>query len=137
MTGRIYGRLTVIEFARTENHHAIWRCQCLCGNFAEFSAIGLRQDNHYSCGCYRRGQDVNREPRKHKARTPKQPTPVKKLREPTVNDDPDPDAGAVSMIPKDGRLDLILAARKTLTPWREVAELVGMTIEECKAAAAA
>ena len=125
MKGRIFGRLTVIEFARTENHHAMWRCRCLCGNIKEFSAVGLRQDYHYSCGCYRRGQDVQRDPRPPKKHKHKPRIPEGKAIEP----EPEPVA-----VPTDNRAALIVAARRTFTPWPDVAELVGMTVEECKAA---
>lgn len=125
MTGKIYGRLTVIEWSRTEKHHAIWKCQCLCGRFAEFSAIGLRQDWHYSCGCVRRGQDGEqvKPTKKHKPRLPQAKA---------IEPEPEPVA-----VPYDGKRELVIAARRSFTPWPDVAELVGMTIEECKSLAAA
>lgn len=56
MTGRTFGRLTVLERAGRDPRGKItWRCSCECGN-PEFVAEGdeLRRGKVRSCGCLRR-----------------------------------------------------------------------------------
>lgn len=52
LTGRIFGRLTVIEpvgQARTGNF--IWRCSCACGGTADVVGYSLSRGHTNSCGC--------------------------------------------------------------------------------------
>lgn len=58
LTGRKYGRLTVIEqhgFTERNKHgsrQAIWYCKCDCGNYCEMPSGTLtRKRNNHSCGC--------------------------------------------------------------------------------------
>jgi hypothetical protein len=49
-----FGRLLVIEYARTSEHRCIiWRCLCDCGNYTEVAAGNLIQNKTTSCGCYK------------------------------------------------------------------------------------
>lgn len=51
--GNTYGRLTVIERAGTsKDHHAMWLCQCSCGNLTKVISSDLRSGHTTSCGCY-------------------------------------------------------------------------------------
>lgn len=51
LTGRIFGRLTVIERCDYSMCGTIWRCRCACGNEAEVKATRLRAGTTKSCGC--------------------------------------------------------------------------------------
>lgn len=50
--GQRFGMLTVIEFARSQNHHRLWKCLCDCGNLKEVSTYALHSGHSKSCGCY-------------------------------------------------------------------------------------
>ena len=54
LTGRVFGRLTVTEFAgRNKNGLACWKCLCSCGNVVAGVRRGnLQSGNTTSCGCY-------------------------------------------------------------------------------------
>ena len=53
LTGKRFGRLTVIEYVRTseKNRSAIWKCKCDCGLVVEVEAKSLKSGNTQSCGC--------------------------------------------------------------------------------------
>src|SRR5579863_7570997 len=59
LTGRVFFRLTVIEFAgyRGKYKSRAWRCQCSCGNIVERLTRELLSDRAKSCGCWRRDRD--------------------------------------------------------------------------------
>jgi len=50
MTGRQYGRLTVLEPASRKGY---WYCKCQCGVKKQINGSSLRQRITSSCGCYR------------------------------------------------------------------------------------
>lgn len=55
MTGKKYGKWTVLERAGSDKHKtAMWKCQCECGNISIISGTALRQGLTISCGCERR-----------------------------------------------------------------------------------
>lgn len=59
MTGRVIGRLSVIEeCGRAKDGHALWRCHCECGNECIVRGRDLRSGNTTSCGCYNRERAV-------------------------------------------------------------------------------
>ena len=52
LTGRRYGRLTVIERAcREDKRRVYWVCRCDCGNYSFVSGDDLKSGNTKSCGC--------------------------------------------------------------------------------------
>lgn len=54
MTGRTYGRLTVLEYSGVDAHHkAQWLCACECGNQKVVNAASLKRCLATSCGCFR------------------------------------------------------------------------------------
>lgn len=53
LSGHVYGRLTVVGFARIERS-AIWVCQCSCGEVVEVKSPNLIRGGTRSCGCVRR-----------------------------------------------------------------------------------
>lgn len=55
MTGRVIGRLLVIEECGRDKHNkALWRCRCECGNVVTVRGSHLRNEDTTSCGCYHR-----------------------------------------------------------------------------------
>ncbi len=60
LTGRKFGRLTVIGFSHTDKYK-FWNCECICGKTTKVPTGHLNNGHTTSCGCY--GQSVAR---KHK-----------------------------------------------------------------------
>lgn len=59
MTGRTYGRWTVVSFSHTKKPHDYYNCRCECGTERVVQAPSLRSGTSVSCGCYR--VDINRD----------------------------------------------------------------------------
>lgn len=57
LTGKRFGRWTVLERGKTKNRITYWKCQCECGNIKEVRSCDLKYGNSKSCGC------ANSEPR--------------------------------------------------------------------------
>jgi len=51
ISGQKFNMLTVIEYVKTENKRAIFKCLCDCGNYINVMAKNLRNNNTKSCGC--------------------------------------------------------------------------------------
>jgi len=64
MTGKTFGRLTVIEMSEPKNpvksKQKYWKCICDCGKEAIVSGYELRSGSTVSCGCYNRELVVKR-----------------------------------------------------------------------------
>jgi hypothetical protein len=56
LTGRVFGRLTVIERAPSRYKSSYWRCRCECGNVTEHQRGQLLHGTAKSCGCLQREQ---------------------------------------------------------------------------------
>lgn len=54
LVGERYGRLTVVEFDRLQNHKTYWKCVCDCGLTVIATGNNLRSGNTKSCGCLHR-----------------------------------------------------------------------------------
>lgn len=54
MSGRLVGRLTVIERSDTVNRRAKWLCLCECGTRLAVDGYHLRSGHTSSCGCAKR-----------------------------------------------------------------------------------
>lgn len=55
LTGRTYGRLTVIKHAGFDRWgSSMWECKCICGNtlIVRGSSLTGKRNNSRSCGCY-------------------------------------------------------------------------------------
>lgn len=53
LTGKVFGRLTVISFAHlNHSQHSYWNCKCSCGKDVIVAAKHLGAT--ISCGCYRK-----------------------------------------------------------------------------------
>jgi hypothetical protein len=57
LTGRKFGRWTVIERAHTRLGKVRWLCRCECGEQWTVSATSLMQGTSKSCGCTRGGHN--------------------------------------------------------------------------------
>lgn len=55
ITGLRFGMLQAIEFVGSHDGHAMWLCQCDCGEFKEVLAKKLKEGKIISCGCKRLG----------------------------------------------------------------------------------
>lgn len=51
LTGRAFGRLTVVSQGETRKGIARWNCQCKCGKTSVVTAGHLRSGHTKSCGC--------------------------------------------------------------------------------------
>lgn len=51
LTGQLFGRLTVINYAGRDGRRHYWRCECICGGFVEVLRSNLSQGITKSCGC--------------------------------------------------------------------------------------
>ena len=51
ISGENFNRLSVIDFAYSENGMAFWNCICSCGNSAVMSGVRIRNNKTKSCGC--------------------------------------------------------------------------------------
>ena len=54
LTGKRFGRLTVLQYAETRNKRAYWLCQCDCGNQKIVNGNLLQNGDTASCGCLRK-----------------------------------------------------------------------------------
>ena len=54
LTGRSFGRLTVIDRAPNQKRRVYWNCQCSCGSLKAIQAGLLIDGRTQSCGCLRR-----------------------------------------------------------------------------------
>lgn len=53
MTGKKFGRLTILEHAGSDKHNcAHWLCKCDCGTIKVISGQAIRRGTVISCGCY-------------------------------------------------------------------------------------
>ena len=51
LTGKRFGRLTVVEFAFKKNKRKYWLCKCDCGNYKAIQSPHLTSGHTQSCGC--------------------------------------------------------------------------------------
>lgn len=51
LTGKSFGRLTVIRYDHSEHDGAHWLCKCDCGKEKVAAGYSLRSGNTKSCGC--------------------------------------------------------------------------------------
>lgn len=51
LTGRRFGRLTVLQRAETIKKRTMWLCRCDCGNEVAVEANNLKIGHTQSCGC--------------------------------------------------------------------------------------
>lgn len=56
LTGKKFGKLTVIERVENKGIHTMWLCECQCGNKKSIDSSHLIQGNVISCGCVGQGK---------------------------------------------------------------------------------
>lgn len=54
LTGRKFGRLTVLGFSHSEKYIKYWTCRCECGTIKSIRQQSLLSGNTTSCGCYQK-----------------------------------------------------------------------------------
>lgn len=54
LTGKIYGKLVVLELDHVEKSRRYWKCQCECGNTTVVREGNLRHGITKSCGCLKK-----------------------------------------------------------------------------------
>ncbi|MBQ7922995.1 MAG: transcriptional regulator [Clostridia bacterium] len=61
LTGRIFGRLTVLESVKPPGKEGtiLWRCRCTCGTEIRVSGDSLTGGLYHSCGCIRQERQEN------------------------------------------------------------------------------
>lgn len=59
LTGQIFGRLTIIEYAGKKNKIIRWKCKCICGNIKIISGKNLKSGQTKSCGCLHKEIKIN------------------------------------------------------------------------------
>lgn len=61
LTGKKFGKLTVLSYAYVKNHYRFWECQCDCGNekHSFVSTHDLKSSNTKSCGCINKERNKN------------------------------------------------------------------------------
>ena len=60
LTGRVFGRLTVIKFDHKKNKVRYWLCRCQCGNTHIASTSNLTGKITRSCGCLKKDYNKSR-----------------------------------------------------------------------------
>lgn len=60
LTGKRFGKLTVIERVPSKEKETIWLCQCDCGNLKIAKGLYLRVGDTKSCGCIAKDLIVKR-----------------------------------------------------------------------------
>jgi hypothetical protein len=60
LTGKTFGRLTVIERHGPKGRRAYWRCKCECGNETVVVGDTLKSGRTKSCGCLRTEETIKR-----------------------------------------------------------------------------
>jgi hypothetical protein len=60
ITGKNYGRLTVLKFSHVTKGNAFWLCKCECGNIKNMRYAGLSSGKAKSCGCLKKELSIMR-----------------------------------------------------------------------------
>lgn len=58
LTGKRFGKLTVLEFDGIKDHSAWWTCRCDCGSIKSVNGVHLRDGRVKSCGCAKKDRFV-------------------------------------------------------------------------------
>jgi len=56
LTGKKFGKLTVIKEAEQKGYIRYWQCKCECGTIKNIRQVSLTSGNSKSCGCIRKGK---------------------------------------------------------------------------------
>ena len=69
LTGKRFGRLTVLEFVPNDKPHSYWKCKCDCGNIVITNAQSLKSADTKSCGCWQREMTIVKKTKYGESRT--------------------------------------------------------------------
>lgn len=69
LTGKTFGRLTVIERFGYQGTTITWKCQCLCGNVCVKRGDKLKNGETRSCGCYNHDRIMERNTKHGKSKS--------------------------------------------------------------------
>jgi hypothetical protein len=58
LTGRTYGRLTVVRRLGTQGRNILWLCECACGESTTVTRPNLQSGHTRSCGCLVNAQNA-------------------------------------------------------------------------------
>lgn len=53
LTGKQFGKLTVIRYSGSARNRSVWECECECGNIVKVNQMELQRGDTLSCGCLR------------------------------------------------------------------------------------
>lgn len=56
LTGRKFGKLTIISRAENKHNNPAWLCKCECGTLRVVAGCSLKNGRTNSCGCYQKEQ---------------------------------------------------------------------------------
>ncbi len=56
LSGKVYGKLSVVSFAGTDRYGAWWHCECSCGKRLNVSSRSLKHVEKLSCGCAKKNE---------------------------------------------------------------------------------
>lgn len=59
LTGKRFGKLTVIRETGKKNGHYVWECKCSCGEIINVVGSKLTNGHTKSCGCFRKDNTKN------------------------------------------------------------------------------
>ena len=62
LTGKKYGKLTVVKLDHKDRNNNYWECLCDCGNTVVISGAFIRKGFKTSCGCPIEKEDLQIEP---------------------------------------------------------------------------
>lgn len=70
LTGKTFGRLTVLRRGQPDPNSVYWICRCECRSLVEVSGSNLRRGATLSCGCLNSERTTDRNTKHGMARTP-------------------------------------------------------------------
>lgn len=59
LSGKVFGKLTVIDRAENKNGIIYWNCLCECGNMTCVASTNLKRNHVRSCGCLKHDTPAN------------------------------------------------------------------------------
>lgn len=62
LEGKVFSRLTVLEYSYKQNNNRYWLCRCTCGNEKIIFQGNLTSGRITSCGCFRKEFNIDQLP---------------------------------------------------------------------------
>lgn len=70
LTGRVFGKLTVIKRSRNRPRYVYWTCKCSCGKILDIISNSLISKKTISCGCVKTKKLIKFSTTHNKSRSP-------------------------------------------------------------------